>query len=134
MRILIITILFYSIECKLSTVISDDKLDEIKSLAEEINEMVKNGIDFNTLSKEKLKFDLFDELYNNIITKELSPIYEKCFSFLNVKQIKDNELSIQERAIEKIMSHYYIKNKMFTSKNFIDLKREINAMNSSIQK
>ena len=32
------------------------------------------------------------------------------------------------------MSHYYIKNKMFTSKNFIDLKREINAMNSSIQK
>ena len=122
------------IECKLSTVISDDKLDEIKSLAEEINEMVKNGIDFNTISKEKLKFDLFDELYNNIITKELSPIYEKCFSFLNVKQIKDNELSIQERAIEKIMSHYYIKNKMFTSKNFIDLKREINAMNSSIQK
>ena len=61
--------------------ISDDKLDEIKSLAEEINEMVKNGIDFNTISKEKLKFDLFDELYNNIITKELSPIYEKCFSF-----------------------------------------------------
>ena len=58
------------IECKLSTVISDDKLDEIKSLAEEINEMVKSGIDFNTISKEKLKFDLFDELYNNIITKE----------------------------------------------------------------
>ena len=28
------------------------------------------------------------------LSEKRSPIYEKCFSFLNVKQIKDNELSI----------------------------------------
>ena len=69
------------IESKLSTVISSEKLDEIKSLAEEINEMVKQGIDFNTISKEKLKFDLFDELYENIVSTILKPLYENISHF-----------------------------------------------------
>ena len=95
--------------------------------------MVKQGIDFNTISKEKLKFDLFDELYENIVSTILKPLYDKYFAFLNANHKKENEISIQEKAIEKIMSHYYIKNAMFTSKNFIDLKRDISAMNNSVQ-
>lgn len=140
------------IENKLSAVISLDKLSEIRTLAQEINTMVRNGVDFNTISKEKLKYDLFDELYENIIDKILSPIYDKNFTFCNIEsnkrknvvnttskvkaenisEIKSSDSS--NKSIEKIMSHYYIKNINFTSKSFLDLKKEINnAMNNSEQ-
>ena len=57
-----------------------EKLAEIKTLAAEVNEMVKNGIDFTIISKEKLRFDLFDELYDNIVERVLSPTYEQNFT------------------------------------------------------
>ena len=143
-------------DSKILTVISAEKLSEIKTLAAEVNDMVKNGIDFNTISKEKLKFDLFDELYDNIVERVLSPIYEQNFTLCeddvcNKKKngvnttsqvIEENKSnghssgsSNQKKSIEKIMSHYYIKNSSFNAKSFIDLKREINnAMINSEQK
>ena len=144
------------IDSKILTVISVEKLAEIKTLAAEVNEMVKNGIDFTIISKEKLRFDLFDELYDNIVERVLSPTYEQNFTLCEdddastkkkngvnttsqvIAENTSNEhysgSSNQKKSIEKIMSHYYIKNSSFNTKSFLDLKRDTNAMINSEQK
>ena len=118
--------------------------------------MVKNGIDFTIISKEKLRFDLFDELYDKIVERVLSPTYEQNFTLCEdddastkkkngvnttsqvIAENTSNEhysgSSNQKKSIEKIMTHYYIKNSSFNTKSFLDLKRDTNAMINSEQK
>ena len=108
------------------------------------------------ISKEKLRFDLVDELYDNIVERVLSPTYEQNFTLCEdddastkkkngvnttsqvIAENTSNEhysgSSNQKKSIEKIMSHYYIKNSSFNTKSFLDLKRDTNAMINSEQK
>lgn len=143
---------------KLKKIITQEKISEIKKVAKDINDILgklnadSNDYenDLNNSIKKVLSYNLFDELYDNIVKMVLTPIYEKYYSVDRIANeskkkkngvnttsqvIEDNDCSsmitssdekeIKDGSIDKIMAHYFIKSSPFNVNNFINLKREI---------
>ena len=121
---------------KLSLVINQDKIDYYQQLGKDTNDLLSNvykssnsiETDLKDGIKNMLKFDLFDDLYENIL-KVITPVYKSYFSWKNdnnsnkkgKEEEPDNNSQRSEISFEYMLTHYFLKNYLFAPQIFLNL-------------
>ena len=117
--------------------INQDKIEFYQQLGKDTNDLLSNvykssnsiETDLKDGIKNMLKFDLFDDLYENIL-KVLTPVYKSYFSWKNdnnsnnkkdKEEEQDNNSQRSEISFEYVLTHYFLKNYLFAPQIFLNL-------------